>query len=68
MAWGLQIQIHVQTGLRKVLSSSPALVDFIAEQVTFKACLPSGQGAGESSSINYIANKMSQKWPWASEM
>lgn len=42
MAWELQIQIHVQ-GLRKVLSSSPGVVDFVAEQVSFKAHLPNGQ-------------------------
>ena len=39
------IVLNTEQGSKKVPSSSPIQVDFLAEQVTFKACLPNGQGS-----------------------
>lgn len=60
MAWGLQLQIHVQ-GLRKVMSSSPGLVNFVAEQVQL-AC-PMGKGACESPSNNIVNISLARSGP-----
>ena len=39
---------HSYQGSKKVSSSSSGQVDFLAEQVTYKAYSPNGQGSGVS--------------------
>jgi len=52
---------------KKVPSGCLGQVDFLGGQVTFKAYLSNGQGAGKSSSTKSLS-KTNKKWPQASKM
>ena len=70
---GVGIIFHVdqeEQGLKKVLSTSQGQVDFLAEQVTFKAYLPNRQLTVQASlplTKSLTICTMIKKWPQASK-